>query len=308
MIKPLTVPTKFLSQSISSSASSFKVNNIKGWALNTLGANINLTAADFGARAYCVFRNDTGSIIEVMEIDPATIASASITILKRGLGFSGDQGTQTTAYKLDWPAGSIVQFGTDVPQLLAEFFNTDFERALYALGSAILFQTVGNKGIDTTFSLADGTIRFAAVYVNRNCTLTGVKFYQSTQGSFTGDNTNGLALYSYSGGTLTKVAETANDENIWKGTANTYQTVAFATPYVASQGIYFVAALYNTSAQTTAPTIGAYAGMTNAAMSGYDFTNSAKLYGTLAAQATLPASQASSGITAGTAPIWFALY
>lgn len=117
--KFLSIPTKFLTQSISSSASSFKVNNIKSWALNSLGINIDLTAADFGTRAWCVFRNDTGSIIEIMEFDPATIASASITILKRGLGFSGDPTTETTNYKLDWPAGTIIQFGTDVPQLLA---------------------------------------------------------------------------------------------------------------------------------------------------------------------------------------------
>lgn len=117
--KFLTIPTKFLTQSISSGASAFKVNNIKSWALNSLGINIDLTAADFGTRAWCVFRNDTGSIIEIMEFDPATIASASITILKRGLGFSGDPTTETTAYKLDWPAGTIIQFGTDVPQLLS---------------------------------------------------------------------------------------------------------------------------------------------------------------------------------------------
>lgn len=119
--KPLSVPTKTLTQSISSSASSFKVNNIKSWALNSLGQNINLTSADFGTRAFCVFRNDIGSIIEIIEFDPTTIASTSVTILKRGLGFSGNPDTETTNYKLDWPAGTIIQFGTDVPQLLFSF-------------------------------------------------------------------------------------------------------------------------------------------------------------------------------------------
>lgn len=117
--KFLSIPTKFLTQSISAASAAFKVNNIQSWALNSLGQNINLTSADFGTRAWCVFRNDSGSTIEIMEFDPTTIASFSITILKRGLGFSGDLTTETTDYKLDWPAGSIVQFGTDVPQLLA---------------------------------------------------------------------------------------------------------------------------------------------------------------------------------------------
>lgn len=116
--KFLSIPQKTLTQSISAASTSFKVSNIKSWAKNSLGVNINLTSADFGTRAFCVFRNDTGTIIEIMEFDPTTIASASITILKRGLGFSGDPDTETTNYKLDWPAGSVIQFGTDVPQLL----------------------------------------------------------------------------------------------------------------------------------------------------------------------------------------------
>jgi hypothetical protein len=117
-IIPLSVPQKSLTQSISSSASSFKVSNIKGWAKNALGVNIALTASDFGDRAFCVFRNDTGTTIEIMEFDKSTIASASITILKRGLNFNGDPDTETTNYKLDWPAGTIIQFGTDAPQLI----------------------------------------------------------------------------------------------------------------------------------------------------------------------------------------------
>lgn len=117
-VKPISVPAKKLAQGITSASSSFKVNNIKHWARNSLGVNINLTAADFGTQAFCVFRNDTSTKIEIMEFDPATIASASITILKRGLGFGGDMSTETTAYKLDWSANeTTINFGTDVPQL-----------------------------------------------------------------------------------------------------------------------------------------------------------------------------------------------
>ncbi len=117
-IVPLSIPQKTLTQSISSSSTSFKVNNIKSWAKNSLGQNINLVAGDFGDRAFCVFRNYTGTIIEIMEFDKSTIASSSISILKRGLNFNGDPDTETTNYKLDWPAGSIIQFGTDAPQLI----------------------------------------------------------------------------------------------------------------------------------------------------------------------------------------------
>ena len=113
----LTIPQKSLSQSITSASSTFKLNNIKSFAVNSLGVNINLVAGDFGTQAFGVFRNATGTIIEVFEFDPTTIASTSVTILKRGLNFDGDLTTETTNYKLDWPAGSIVMLGTDAPQV-----------------------------------------------------------------------------------------------------------------------------------------------------------------------------------------------
>jgi len=114
----LSIPPKKLSQSITSSSSSFKLNNIKSWKRNALGVTINLASSDFGTTAYGCFRNDTGTKIEIFAFDPATIASSSITILKRGLDFNGDLTTETTNYKLDWSANeTTVQLGTDVPQL-----------------------------------------------------------------------------------------------------------------------------------------------------------------------------------------------
>lgn len=114
----LSIPPKKLSQSITSSASSFKLNNIKSWKRNALGVTTNLAAGDFGTTAYGCFRNDTGTKIEIFEFDPATIASASITITRRGLDFNGDLTTETSNYKLDWSANeTTVQLGTDVPQL-----------------------------------------------------------------------------------------------------------------------------------------------------------------------------------------------
>lgn len=117
-VKFLTIPAKKLSQSITSASTSFKLNNIKSWKRSALGVQINLAASDFGTRAFGCFRNDTNTKIEIFEFDPSTIASASITISKRGLGFDGDMTTETTAYKLDWSANeTTVLLGTDIPQL-----------------------------------------------------------------------------------------------------------------------------------------------------------------------------------------------
>lgn len=111
-IKPISVPTKTLAASITAAATSFRLNNIVGWD------STNLVSGDFGSQHYVVFRNAARTQIEIMEIDPATIASASITILRRGLDYTGDLTTEITANKFSWTKGdTFVDLGTDTPQL-----------------------------------------------------------------------------------------------------------------------------------------------------------------------------------------------
>jgi len=109
----ITVPTKRLSQSISSGSTSFKLGDILGWD------GVALTAADFGTQAFAVFRNDANTLIEIVEFDPATIASASIAMTRRGLKFNSDTiATEVTANKLDWVKNeTLVEIGTNSPQV-----------------------------------------------------------------------------------------------------------------------------------------------------------------------------------------------
>lgn len=115
-VKFTTVPSKRLAETINGSSYSFALNNITGWN----GSNI--SASDFGTEMYASFRNTSGTLLELMKIDPSTIASASIVILKRGLGFDGDQTTEVTANIQDvWVKGdTIVEIGSHFPQLLEE--------------------------------------------------------------------------------------------------------------------------------------------------------------------------------------------
>ena len=121
-------------------------------------------------------------------------------------------------------------------------------------------------------------IEFIACYIPVASTITGVKWFQTTKGVYTGNNTNGVALYSYSSGTLTKVAESTNDLTIWSTpNVNTYASKAFSSTYSASVGIYFIALLYSNSAQTTAPQIGIGSSVWASSQFAFDFTNSVKL-------------------------------
>lgn len=107
-----SIPTKTLSESITSAATSFKLNNITGWD------GVDLVAGDFGTVGYGVFVNANKTQIELFEFDPTTIASASITINKRGLKFTGDLTTEVAGNKFSWTKGdTYVNLGTDSPQV-----------------------------------------------------------------------------------------------------------------------------------------------------------------------------------------------
>ena len=201
---------------------------------------------------------------------------------------------------------------TDLQAALAGKLSDNPDVLAYqALGSAFLAETVGQKlsVANVSTNMVDNQIKYTAVYLPKAATITGVKFYVRVLGSYTPDQNNRIGLYSYSGGTLTLVASCANTAALWTSAANAVQTIAFTSPYVAAAGIYYVAFLYNNSAQVTAPALGSGVALNNSAMSGtaYGFTNSAKLHGTSTGN-DIPASIAMTGISASTIPSWVALY
>lgn len=117
-VKAVTIPTKILSQSITASATSFRLNDIKGWD------NVDLTSAAFGTQAYGVFRNAARTQIELFEFDPTTIASSDITIVLRGLKYDGTLATEVSGNKYAWTKGdTYVDIGTDVPQIFQNLLD-----------------------------------------------------------------------------------------------------------------------------------------------------------------------------------------
>lgn len=183
--------------------------------------------------------------------------------------------------------------------------------AYQALGSPILAETVSQSLAysNTSTAMVDGQIKYEAVYLSKAATLTGVKVYVRVLGAYTGDNNNRIGLYSYSGGTLTLVASSANSATLWTSAANSIQTIPFSSTYAAAAGIYFVGLIYNQSAQTTAPSLASGIALNNLVMgsTALGFTNSAKLHGT-STGTDLPASVAMSAITSSVIPSWVSLY
>lgn len=179
-----------------------------------------------------------------------------------------------------------------------------------ALGSSIKAQSVGISApnLASSLTIADGTFYFVPVYLPVASTLTGIKWLQTVTGSVTTDQNNNLGLYTYSGGTLTLVASTTNSAGTWQQPVGIASS-SFNTAYSASEGLYFVGALGNWSAATTTPSIAATASITATSTLFYDFSNSAKLWGTLTGQNSLPTSTTMSALSNGTLSLrWFALY
>lgn len=106
------MPRKTLAEPLTSSATSFRLNNIKKWD------GTDLTASDFGTDAYGAIRDAKGTVVEFFAFDPATIADADIDFTYRGLSYNGTNlTTEIAGNKLEWGKGSIVELGTHGPQI-----------------------------------------------------------------------------------------------------------------------------------------------------------------------------------------------
>lgn len=256
-------------------------------------------------------------------------SGVTITSTKGTLGSSDVTGefmllykTGTNTWFLNNGKASSGAWGTITGTLSAQ---TDLQSALdaklsnsrglltyAALGSTIKAQAVDQQAgnISGNTVLTNQVVQFVALeYLPTAQTLTGLKFYQSTAGSYTANNNNRVGLYSYSGGTLTLVASSANDGNLWQtASSNAHFSVAFSSTYAAAAGQYFVGFIYCRSAAATAPTLGINAANPNGATSRVDFTNSARLYSSLAAQTDIPSSVAMSSLAAETTRFWVAVY
>ena len=88
---------------------------------------------------------------------------------------------------------------------------------------------------------------------NVSDTLKNVAWFNRAAISTTPVNYNGIAIYSLSGGTLTRIVQTANDGTFWNSTINTW-TVRSITPTYLTKGIYFIGYQFSGSG---IPTIGA---------------------------------------------------
>lgn len=235
----------------------------------------------------------------------ALVASDAATALS---GHAGTVGSPSTLGHVK-PDGISIEIQSGVISARGYTPEVNIHRAL---GSTVFAETMPiNRAVGGSL-LYDGQMQFQAIWLPRGTasapiSLTGIKWFQVAQGAYTADNNNRIGLYSYSGGTLTLVASCADDPTLWKSGTGVV-TKAFTSPYPAVAGCYFIGFLYNSSAQTTQPSIGGGASQAVTAMSALDYTNSAKSIAYKSAQTDLPTPQVMSGILNYGISAWFGLY
>jgi len=179
-----------------------------------------------------------------------------------------------------------------------------------AYGSSVKAEPIaGNAGnITGETTLTSQQIQYVTVYLPKASTITGVKWFQWTAGSYTASNYNGVALYSYSAGTLTLIDTSTASSNIWTASSFGWATQALKGTHYLQAGTYVIAMLYSESAQTTAPVIGAYSSAVSGNIMSLDFSNSAKLNALLATQTTMAATKAMSALSTTNVQFYVALY
>lgn len=105
--------------------------------------------------------------------------------------------------------------------------------------------------------MIDQRASYVLAYVTDTVNVTTMYFQMHTAGNYTTDGSdfNGIAIYSISGTTATRVAITVNAPALWTAAANSTGSVSLAAPVILVPGIYYVGFLYNYLVQTTAPYI-----------------------------------------------------
>lgn len=125
--------------------------------------------------------------------------------------------------------------------------------ANYICGFPNVAFNINVKTAASTLTLIDAIQYLVPIYLDKDTTLTGISLVKTNQASYTGDQTNAVALYTESGGTLTRVAQGTGLEVFLESAATGLIQVPFSGLYVATAGVYWASVLANWSAVVTSP-------------------------------------------------------
>lgn len=152
-------------------------------------------------------------------------------------------------------------------------------RHLNAIGHDGEFGVLGRSFLDVTGTSAfnDNFSRWALVVPDFSKQITGVRWWQTVQGTSTTADRNGVAIYEGSIGSsvVNLVAETPEvGMSFWINPANTIVTKLFNTPVTLTPfTIYYVVGVFCCDVLNTAPSLGIIAGTQGNPLTSFAHTN-----------------------------------
>jgi hypothetical protein len=177
--------------------------------------------------------------------DPDTVAFESVGVLKKDT-INVTTGSYATQHDLrKRPRGN------------------DYVKVLNALGAGIKITPIlppGGAYVGGSNQMVDARATYILSYVTDTVVVTTLDYQMHTSGNYTTDagEFNGMAIYSISGTTATRIAMTANTPTAWSASSSDRASLNLTAPVTLVPGVYFVGFLYNYLAQTTAPYIIGY--------------------------------------------------
>lgn len=126
-----------------------------------------------------------------------------------------------------------------------------------ALGSSLVAQSYPAELITTSYTLVNQELLLVGIWIPNPQTISGVWWFQQTAGVYTANNNSRVGLMTSNGTQAVPQVNCADSTTLWKASTGQYAFKAFTSSYVSpGQEYVWIQALWNRSAQTTAPVLG----------------------------------------------------
>lgn len=205
------------------------------------------------------------------------------------------------------PAIVKANAGIQTSPIQPSYVQNEFLGSVKELGGTIkaIPSGVPFSSFTANKALINSKFEIVPVYFKEACTITGIMTVLQTAGVYTGNNFNGLMLYLQHLGNYTLLGYSAGATNTWAATANTLITLPLNVTVPVQPGVYYVALLYNRSAETTAPKIYCSVDYNQNLWNLITLANSNRLYGSKASVLTPPSPVVASTIVSESTAIPF---
>ena len=136
----------------------------------------------------------------------------------------------------------------------------EYIKTLNKLGAGIKLCPImpaGGAYVGSNNQMIDQRASYILAELNDTVTVSAIYYEMHSSGNYTTDGAefNGIAIYSISGTTATRVAITANTPGAWSVSASARASINLTAPVTLYPSLYYVGFLYNYLVQTTAPYI-----------------------------------------------------